>query len=439
MNKKYLIALVLMLTTSIVSLAQTTRIAVIPFTGGEKGEGEMVARLIGGELVKIGGSGYSIVPRTAAMNKVLEEHSFQRSGLTDADTIAEIGRGANAQYVVTGHIQELGGKNLIIVSMTEVATFRQTAGAYYTYSDLSEIRAYLPTISETLLYITDRANSNTRAPTLAILPFDIDSNNLISGTDAEVLAQILSCEIANTCQYTVVVRTSTINNVMEEHNIQRSGLSDQNSIQMVGQAINADYVLTGYVSDFGIEKLMGAEVINVETFVQTSGDVVEYKEMSDGIYVMKQLSYKITEKINPVKYNELLSSLEKYERQRGLTRESRSAITSIKSFIRNHDINTLGSDGNTALMLSAGWGYTEIAKSLIEAGADVNATSSPETGSITALMQAANNGNIEIAQALIEAGADVNVRSGNYTALNLARSRGHSKIVQILVNAGAVE
>ncbi len=89
-----------------VSLNAQTRIAVVPFTGGDVGEGDTMARLLGSDLVRESGNAYRIAPRTQAISAILNEHKFQRSGLTDADTIAEIGKMANAKYVVTGHIKK---------------------------------------------------------------------------------------------------------------------------------------------------------------------------------------------------------------------------------------------------------------------------------------------------------------------------------------------
>lgn len=86
-----------------------------------------------------------------------------------------------------------------------------------------------------------------------------------------------------------------------------------------------------------------------------------------------------------------------------------------------------------ALMLASESGHQEIVKILIDAGADVNATT--EDGQ-TALMLASQNGHQEIVNILIDAGADVNATAEDgQTALTLASQNGHQEIVNILIDA----
>ncbi len=77
----------------------------------------------------------------------------------------------------------------------------------------------------------------------------------------------------------------------------------------------------------------------------------------------------------------------------------------------------------------------EIAKLLIENGADINETDN--TG-ITTLMEASSNGQLEIVKLLIEKGADVNkVNAYGETALAVASYYGHLEIVRLLIEKGA--
>ncbi len=408
--------------------AQQTRIAVIPFTGGSDNDGDMIARLLGNELVRESRSKYAIAPRTSAINKVLEEHKFQRTGLTDADTIAELGKGANAQFVVTGHIRSLGGQKLVIVNITEVETLHQTAGAYYTYSDISETMDYMPNISKTLIGTTEKVRGNN-APTLAMLPFDIKAGNSTANTDAEVLAQILSCEIANTGKYSVVIRTSTISNVMKEHKIQQSAITSSENIQKIGEAINATYVLTGYVSSFGAAKLMGAEVLHVTDFIQQAGDSVRYKEMKDGLDIMADLSTKLTGVRSPngtVTIADIIALCD--------ARVGQERISDIKALLQTGNIEAKDDDGWTALIYASSVRHTEIAKALISVGADINAK---DKYGWTALIYASRYGSTEIAKALIAAGADVNAKSNSGDTLLIAASHGGlTEIVKDLIAKG---
>jgi len=77
----------------------------------------------------------------------------------------------------------------------------------------------------------------------------------------------------------------------------------------------------------------------------------------------------------------------------------------------------------------------EIAKMLIEKGADVNAR---VKGKRTALMLASENGYLEGAELLLEKGADIDAEDEyGRTALMYAAEEGHKDIVELLVEKGA--
>jgi ankyrin repeat protein len=86
--------------------------------------------------------------------------------------------------------------------------------------------------------------------------------------------------------------------------------------------------------------------------------------------------------------------------------------------------------GLTPLIIAANNGFTEIAAHLIDAGADVNATS--EQG-MTPLIGAALKGYTEIATLLLERGADVDAaNSQGVTPLIAAAQNGHVDVVTLL-------
>lgn len=80
-------------------------------------------------------------------------------------------------------------------------------------------------------------------------------------------------------------------------------------------------------------------------------------------------------------------------------------------------------------------GDTPLVKSLLAAGADVNAVSE---GGKTVLMRAAARGYLDVVQVLLDAGAEVNAKKENgSTALILAVFFGHTGIVRALLAKGA--
>ncbi|MCL2193660.1 MAG: penicillin-binding protein activator LpoB [Treponema sp.] len=208
------IALLALCTTF--AFAQTAQnrpvLAILPFTGGAGGDGEAIASLLSFEPAIT--NAFTVVPRTAALNALFEEHRFQLAGLTDADTIAGIGRMLNAQYVLSGSIRQIGDRNLVIATIINVQTFEQVAGYHLTYRIIEEVRPSLPSMSRNMVATAFRDTADF--PNLAVLPLNIVG---ISAHEAETLAMILAIEIINIGGYAVLPRTSAIESALAEHDL----------------------------------------------------------------------------------------------------------------------------------------------------------------------------------------------------------------------------
>ena len=107
----------------------------------------------------------------------------------------------------------------------------------------------------------------------------------------------------------------------------------------------------------------------------------------------------------------------------------------LSSLIVNVFINIQNQHGGTALMFASDKGHTDIARLLIEGGA--NKDIQDRTGT-TALMFASLQGHVATVRLLLEAGAnkDMQTQRGT-TALMSASYRGHADISRILLDSGA--
>jgi formylglycine-generating enzyme required for sulfatase activity len=272
------------------------RIAVLPFTGVNGNDGENIALLLSNDREIQ--TAFTVVPRTSSINRLVSGQRFQNSGLTDSDTISAIGKELNADFVITGHIRKLGERNLIIVNIVQVDNFRQVSGAYREFSEIGELRNLLPDIAKRMVEATRIDASNM--PGLAILPFSVPPD--VSAQDAEVLAQLLAVEIANTGRYMLLPRTTAITTALTETQPDQStqfsvkaGLADINSVRAIGKAVNAQYVLVGNVIRLGENvNLFLAQILNIETAALLVGSDVEYRTITDGLYLMPELSYQLT-------------------------------------------------------------------------------------------------------------------------------------------------
>jgi TolB-like protein len=285
------IAVVVLLCAGLAVYAQTKpRLGILPFTGGSGTDGDTIARLFSGSSDLM--SAFRIVQRTSSIEAVMREQAFQRSGITDSDTIADLGKQMNADYVVSGHIARLGNANLLLISIVDVNTMRQITGDYREYQNIEGIPALLPAMARNIISsIQDQGVAST--DTLAVLPLVI-SDPAVQQDEAELLAQILATEIANSHKYAVFPRTRTIETVMTERDIQRSGMTDRESMAAIGKATNARYVLAGSISKLGSMNLFNIAILEIESAEQIAAAYKEYRNLEDGIEIMGELSYGLT-------------------------------------------------------------------------------------------------------------------------------------------------
>ncbi|MGK7392745.1 MAG: ankyrin repeat domain-containing protein [Candidatus Cyclobacteriaceae bacterium M2_1C_046] len=100
-------------------------------------------------------------------------------------------------------------------------------------------------------------------------------------------------------------------------------------------------------------------------------------------------------------------------------------------------VNQYSNDGFTPLSLAAFFDQTEIAKLLLENGANPNLEAT-NPSKVNALHSAVAKENYELCKLLIEYGVNINAtQMQNVTALHSAAHRGNLKLVKLLVESGA--
>jgi len=98
-------------------------------------------------------------------------------------------------------------------------------------------------------------------------------------------------------------------------------------------------------------------------------------------------------------------------------------------------INEWDLQGNTALCLAAQNGHADIAKILLEAGADAEKEGG---GGWLPLHEAAYHGSIDVARILIENGASVNSKTNQAELpIHLAIKKGNAELVRLLLDGGS--
>lgn len=96
-----------------------------------------------------------------------------------------------------------------------------------------------------------------------------------------------------------------------------------------------------------------------------------------------------------------------------------------------------GEDGHAPLGLAIYFGHNELARSLLEAGADVNHVSQNDQ-KVAPIHAAVSRNIVELIAQLIARGADINLAQGQgFTPLHGAAFNGSEKACRLLLNAGA--
>ena len=99
------------------------------------------------------------------------------------------------------------------------------------------------------------------------------------------------------------------------------------------------------------------------------------------------------------------------------------------------NLDAVGADGKTALMIACANGHLGVAKAMANAGADIDATDGERR---TALWLAAANAQLSLLRALIARGADLNKpATKKRTPAWAAAASDHADVVRLLVDAGA--
>ena len=101
---------------------------------------------------------------------------------------------------------------------------------------------------------------------------------------------------------------------------------------------------------------------------------------------------------------------------------------------RGAEVNTVSDVGGTPLSEAASLGHARMVKYLLSVGAGTSLEGQTEP----ALNEAVRSGSLEIARVLIESGADVNARNDvGECALHIAAEKNNIEMVRLLVTAGA--
>jgi hypothetical protein len=270
------------------------RLGILPFSGGDNGEGEPMAMFFSHdpELSRF----FTVIPRLSSLETIVRDPQFQQStGLTDADAIIRLGRPFNLDYVMAGHIRPLEAGKLLILTIIHMESSRQIAGAYRLYNDTEELQGMIPVISRNLA-VTARNNTVGSPPSLAVLPLIVPPE--LNQENMDLLAQLLVTEIANSGRYAVIPRAGAIQTIMSEQKIKRSMAADPESIKTIGRTLNVQNVLSNNIHFWDETQWYIASILKTDDASQLAGAAVNYQSLSEDFELIRELESILTSPIH---------------------------------------------------------------------------------------------------------------------------------------------
>jgi hypothetical protein len=265
-------------------------LAILPFTGGERQEGEIIARLFSGSSELR--DAFGIMQRTDSTQEAIGiEQQFQLgTGMTNPDTAVAIGKQVGAKYVVAGNITKLGSRNLLIISILKIDDLRQIAGDIQVYDKTEEIEGKLPGMARNIIAAAQADTSGLEK--LSVLPVVMEDS--VDPRVADTLAQILSIYLIRSGKYAVYPRTGTLDQVRAEHSNQLSGRTADEDIVGIGKGDNPRLVLSVKAGELGRKSKFIASITNLESGLEAAMGSVNYTTLNDGIEAMGSLTQKLT-------------------------------------------------------------------------------------------------------------------------------------------------
>ena len=133
-------------------------------------------------------------------------------------------------------------------------------------------------------------------PTVVTLPFDAKS---VEQSEAEVLLEVLTNEIAGTGKVTVVDR-SKIDKIKKEHEFQNSDWSNNEKVAKLGNVLNANAVITGQLMLFKKDIVATFRMLDVNTMEIVSSATTRVKDTSEFFDKIPEIAKKLMGEIKSI-------------------------------------------------------------------------------------------------------------------------------------------
>jgi formylglycine-generating enzyme required for sulfatase activity len=123
-----------------IDTSELPRLAIVPFQlrdSTSESDADVLAQILAINIVRSGA--YAVYPRTASLEQVQDEYANQLSGDTEDESLVDMGKGENPQFVLSGTARKLGSvQNMFNTSIIDLRSGVQKKGASVNYESLDD-------------------------------------------------------------------------------------------------------------------------------------------------------------------------------------------------------------------------------------------------------------------------------------------------------------
>ena len=149
-----------------------------------------------------------------------------------------------------------------------------------------------------LLFIVSAvtAQETKGKPTIVVIPFDAKN---IEQNDANVLFEVFTNEIAGTGKFKVVDRTK-VDFIKKQHEFQKSDWSNDEKVAKLGNALNANIVVTGQLMPFKDKIVVSFRMLDVNTMEIVTSATARVSDTSEFFDKIPEIVKKLTGEIKSI-------------------------------------------------------------------------------------------------------------------------------------------
>ena len=159
---------------------------------------------------------------------------------------------------------------------------------------LKKLTLILTTLLLAVSFMT--AQETKGKPTIVVIPFDAKN---IEQNDANVLFEVFTNEIAGTGKFKVVDRTK-VDFIKKQHEFQNSDWSNDEKVAKLGNALNANIVVTGQLMPFKDKIVVSFRMLDVNTMEIVTSATARVSDTSEFFDKIPDIVKKLTGEIKSI-------------------------------------------------------------------------------------------------------------------------------------------